>query len=95
MKISKLNVKRTLISTGVALLMAQGAGAGTHYDARVYVSSYSASGNLFDARYSPDATQYIGCQLNVGANPSGDYLFCNARDASGKYFGCYVFGNSA
>jgi len=40
------------------------------------------------ARYSADATQYIGCIFN---NTNGPYVVCLARDNAGKSFSCASF----
>jgi hypothetical protein len=43
------------------------------------------SGALASTRYSSDSTEYIGCQVYLGAN-----AYCYAQDVNGQYAFCSV-----
>ena len=72
--------------------------AGYTYDppVSVYTSSTyaSASGTLVGTAYGSGTIQSISCM--TGANPAGSYayLFCQATNAAGVFFGCYVMNPS-
>ena len=48
-----------------------------------------ASGQVAATRYSPDATQRIGCATSRSATFS--YLYCSATDVNGVSFGCVSY----
>lgn len=67
-----------LSSTGIP------ARAGYVSDFPVVVGTRFAQGSLTGARYSPDSTQYIGC------NGYGSSAWCSATDNAGKAVFCSI-----
>lgn len=95
MKFSTKQFSKTLIFVLSFFMLANTAWSGAYFRSDVYVTSTSASGSMLSARYSNDTRQYIGCSITVGSNPSGDYIYCTARNKSGSYFWCHTFGSVA
>jgi hypothetical protein len=65
--------------------------AGYKIDYPLYVSADRTTfqGNIGLTRNSANTTEYVWCHVTVPASQS--YASCGARDANGRFAGCYTY----
>jgi hypothetical protein len=84
-------------AAAIGLLLQAQAFAGIYTGSSVTVSGNTASGSVYQTRYSGNSTEGIGCYIgayvanaditNTSANV---YLSCSATNSSGTSYSCYV-----
>jgi hypothetical protein len=84
-------------AAAIGLLLQAQAFAGIYTGSSVTVSGYTASGSVYQTRFSSNSTEGIGCYIgayvanaditNTSANV---YLSCSATNSSGTTYSCYV-----
>jgi hypothetical protein len=90
MKANLISVaKATILGTGLLLSSAAWAGFNNTPEVAVQLSvggGGSATGSMVGARFSADAIQYIGCNLQGGATQAT--VVCSARDKNNRALVC-------
>lgn len=78
------------IAAALALGSQSFAGARSLQEVSVYRSAtgISASGSMYGARLSSDATQWIGCALQSSALYDSSWIQCSARNSEGTFAFC-------